>query len=43
MQAELAIEESDVIVFVLDGKEELTSNDYLVSDILKKCKSNCSS
>ncbi len=36
MQAELAIEESDVIVFVLDGKEELTSNDYLVSDILKK-------
>ena len=35
-QVEIAIEESDVIVFVIDGKEELTSNDYLVRDMLRK-------
>lgn len=36
MQAELAIDESDVIVFVIDGKSELTSNDLLISSLLKK-------
>lgn len=36
MQVEIAIEESDVIVFVLDGKEELTSNDLLVRDMLRR-------
>ena len=35
-QVVIAIEESDVIVFVIDGKEELTSNDYLVRDMLRK-------
>ena len=35
-QVEIAIEESDVIVFVIDGKEQLTSNDYLVRDMLRK-------
>jgi len=34
MQAELAIDESDVIVFVVDGKEEITQNDYVVRDML---------
>ncbi len=35
-QAMIAIDESDVIVFIVDGKEELTSNDYLVKDMLIK-------
>ena len=35
-QAELAIDEADIVVFVVDGKEGLTSNDYTVRDILKK-------
>lgn len=34
LQAEIAIEEADVIVFVVDGKEGLTSNDIVVRDIL---------
>ena len=38
MQAELAIDESDVIVFVIDGKTDLTSNDLLISENLKKTK-----
>ena len=33
-QAELAIDESDTVLFVVDGKEGLTSNDYAVRDIL---------
>ena len=36
LQAMIAIDESDVVVFVVDGKEELTSNDYKVRDILIK-------
>ena len=36
MQAELAIDEADVIVFVVDGREPLTQNDYAVRDILLK-------
>ena len=39
IQAELAIDEADVIVFVVDGKEGLTSNDFAVRDML--VKSNC--
>lgn len=35
-QAEIAIEEADIVLFVVDGKEGLTSNDYTVRDILKK-------
>ena len=35
-QAMLAIDEADVIIFVVDGKEGLTSDDYLVRDMLKK-------
>ena len=38
MQAELAIEEADVIIFMVDGKEGLTSNDLLVRDMLRKSK-----
>ena len=36
MQAEIAINEADVVVFLVDGKEGLTSNDLIVRDILRK-------
>lgn len=36
MQAEIAINESDVVIFVVDGKEGITSNDLVVRDILRK-------
>ena len=36
MQAEIAIEEADIVVFLVDGKEGITSNDYLIRDILRK-------
>lgn len=36
IQASIAIEEADVIVLVVDGKEGLTANDYEVRDILFK-------
>ena len=36
MQATLAIDEADVIVFILDGKEELNANDFTIRDMLKK-------
>lgn len=36
MQAEIAIKEADVVVFIVDGKEGLTSNDLLVKDIIRK-------
>ncbi len=36
IQAEIAIEEADVIVFIVDGKEGLTANDLMVKDILRK-------
>lgn len=35
-QAEIAIEEADIVVFIVDGKEGLTANDYVVRDILMK-------
>lgn len=37
-QAELAIDEADIILFVVDGKEGLTSNDLVVRDMLRKSK-----
>lgn len=40
MQAELAIDEADTVLFVVDGKEGLTSNDYIVKDMLKKANKN---
>ena len=36
MQAEIAINEADVVVFIVDGKEGLTTNDILVRDIIRK-------
>ena len=36
VQAELAVDEADVVIFVVDGKEGLTSNDFVVRDMLIK-------
>ena len=36
IQAEIAISEADVIVFVVDGKEGITTNDLVVKDMLLK-------
>ena len=36
LQAEIAIEESDIILFVVDGREDLTIQDYKVRDMLIK-------
>lgn len=35
LQATIAIDEADVILFVVDGKETLTSNDFVVRDMLR--------
>ena len=35
-QASLAIDEADVIVFIVDGKEELNANDFKIRDMLKR-------
>jgi len=36
VQAEIAVEEADIVLFVVDGKEGLTTNDYVVRDLLIK-------
>ena len=36
VQAQIAIDESNVIIFILNGKEELTAEDYYISDLLRK-------
>ena len=36
IQAEIAIQEADVVIFVVDGKEGCTRNDLVVRDILRK-------
>ena len=36
IQASLAIEEADTIVFVVDGKEEISANDLKICDMLLK-------
>ena len=35
-QALLAVDEADVVLFIVDGKEGLTANDYVVKDMLIK-------
>ncbi len=37
-QAEIAIEEADVIIFMCDGRQEITDDDYLIAKILKRTK-----
>ena len=36
IQANIAIEEAEIIIFVVDGLEELNQNDYVIRDILMK-------
>ena len=36
LQATIAIDEADVIVFVVDGKEDITANDHKIKDMLMK-------
>ena len=36
VQAELAIDEADVVIFIVDGKEGITTNDLVVRDILRR-------
>lgn len=36
LQANIAIEEAEIIIFVVDGLEELNQNDYVIRDILMK-------
>lgn len=36
IQAELAVAESDKIIFVVDGKNDLDASDFFIRDILKK-------
>ena len=36
MQVEIGIEESDIIVFVVDAKDGITNSDELIRDMLKK-------
>lgn len=36
MQAEIAIDEANVVVFIVDGKEGITLNDLVVRDILRR-------
>lgn len=36
LQAEIAIKDADIVVFIVDGKEGLTHNDLIVRDILRK-------
>jgi GTP-binding protein len=36
VQASLAMDEADVIVFIVDGKDNIGPNDYLIKDMLKK-------
>jgi len=37
-QAQLAAESADVILFLLDGQQGLTAEDYEVADYLRRCK-----
>ena len=36
VQATLAIDEADIIVLILDGKEDLNRNDFVIRDMLRK-------
>jgi len=38
IQASLAIDEADKVIFIVDGKEDLNQNDYVIRDMLKKAQ-----
>jgi GTP-binding protein len=37
-QVEIALEEADVLIFVIDGREPLTASDYQVAELIRKTK-----
>lgn len=40
IQASIAIDEADLVLFIVDGKEGISANDYVVRDMLKKSNKN---
>ena len=40
-QARVAIEEADLVIFMVDGQSEITSSDRILSDIIKKSQKSC--
>lgn len=40
VQASIAIDEADVVLFIVDGKEGLTANDFIVRDMLRSSGKN---
>ena len=38
VQATLAIDEADLVLFMVDGKEELSASDYKIQDLLRKAQ-----
>ena len=36
IQASIAIDEADIVIFIVDGTEELNQNDFVIRDMLKK-------
>lgn len=40
-QAKIAIEEADLILFLIDASSDLTSSDYNLADFLRKSKKKC--
>lgn len=36
IQTEIAIEEADIVIFIVDGKDGLTNDDVMIRDLLKK-------
>ena len=40
VQASIAIDEADVVVFVIDGNDNLTGNDFIIRDMLMKSGKN---
>ena len=38
IQANIAIDEADIVVFIVDGIEELNQNDFVIRDMLKKAR-----
>jgi len=36
VQTSIAIDEADIVVFIVDGREELNQNDYVIRDMLRR-------
>ena len=40
IQASIAIDEADIVLFIVDGKDGINPNDYVIRDMLKKSNKN---